>query len=198
MVQLALDHLKIRLIEIQSRDLFTWLEEESHKSQPWNWAQIEQGYKVAIQTIEPATGAVQILSSSTILEIFYVTMITFVIKFVMLAPASTPGVLEPEVTIDSPSTTGPACLSYRPILLVLEEFNMNLCKLFGDVYGINYHEDLRGLQGIGCLPRNWNFIFAANVTPKSDPDITPVEKLKELLARFKSDHKLTGLPMDEA
>ncbi len=75
---------------------------------------------------------------------------------------------------------------------------MNLCKLFGDVYGVNYHEDLRGLQGTGGLPRDWNFIFAANVNPKSDPGIMPVGKLEELIDRFKSDHKLTGLFTYEA
>ena len=115
-------------------------------------------------------------------------MITFVINSIVLASASTPGVLEPDVKNDSSSTTGPACLSYRPVLLVLEEFNMNLSKLFVDVYSITHS---------GRLPRDWKLIVAAHSITKSDPGIMPVEKLEELIDGFKSDHEFMRFFMHE-
>lgn len=167
-------------MEIDSHDLFTWLEEPC-KGYGWFWAQIELGYSALNRALDRG---IQSLSSTFVHEVFYSTVILFVTRGILKDSRSTPGGPVPEVTEGNASTT---CLPHRPILLVLGDSLTRLCDFIDDVYEVIFFADLQEMDH-GALPPDSLFTVVANIAPKSDRVITlaDAKKLNELIDRFAS------------
>ena len=178
-------------MEIDSNDLFTWLEEPC-KGYGWFWVQITRGYSTFLEVLDDLQAlddGTQSLGSTVVQEVFYAMVIVSVTGGILKDSRSTPGEPVPEVTESNASTTGYAGPSHSPILVVLGDSMKRLYDLFDDYYGVNFFADLREMDH-GALPPNSRFIVVANIVSKSDTAITladaDAERLHELIERFES------------
>lgn len=174
-------------MEIDSNDLFTWLEEPC-KGYGWFWVQIQLGYSAFLQILD---GGIQPRSSTIVQEVFYATVILYVTSGIFKDSRSTPGEPVPEVTEGNASTTGYAGPSHRPILFVLGDSEKWLYDFIDVTYRLNFFADLQEMDH-GALPPNSFFIVVANIVPKSDTAMTLAdeERLHELIDRFESKWEL--------
>lgn len=127
------------------------------------------------EALHDTTGRmVQSLDPAMFLEVFYATMILFMIRHIYLNSESSQGISRPSVTEDGCSTTGSECLAYRPMMLILKISNKTLYELCDVVYGKNIF--------IGTSRPFYNpLTIATNSLPSLDSNDTLVGGLKRFI-----------------
>ena len=159
----------------------TWLEGPRNDYR-WFWPRIEQYYPVFLRRVQ---ARVESPDPTTVLRMFYTSVILLLTKHISYDVASTRGEPAPKLTEDGSLTA--ARLSHGPIVIILEENNKVLYELFDDEYCINFY--------MVPKPRPWKFVLVANRVPRSlwEWDLWAATN-RDLLVRFKSDTGSTLLP----